>query len=273
MIIKNNLRITILIIIAALSSFPFGCSKKDIEGLTKDPFGKGISGVSVQILKSEFKSTTDGNGKYSLDYVPGTFTIQYSKDGYTTIKLNLAIQQKSKFPAEPIVMYPIPKREGIHYIGDTGLIQLNPVPVLETEQHVRDRSSYSMAKTPQTADVLNIKSGKATFIDNSRHPRHRFPHQRVMIVLVKLGNGNLIMDYSRPAIGAIIYHYVGVIKDNPSHVGEEKLYLRTVDLAPGNYAWCGMFESLTAGSYGDFLPHKELPCFPFIVSQSFSEKK
>ncbi len=270
MIPKNNLRIAILIIMAALLSFAFGCSKKDIGGVTKDPFGKGISGVSVHILKTQFKSTTDGNGRYSLDYVPGTFTIQYSKDAYTTIRLDLAIQQKSKFPAEPIVMYPIPKEKGIHYIGGSKLIQLQLEPVIQTEERRSGyfpvtRYRYYMANKLtdgselQAKDVLSIKPGKATFIDT-------FPQ---LIKLVKLANGNIIQDYSSGFAGSRNYHYNGLQDDKGHHVGEEKLLLRNVELTPGNYAWCGMVEMILGG----IRPDKSLPCFPFIVLQSSTEKK
>ena len=83
--VRDLKRIRVAVVLLVLVS---GCSKKDIEGVIKDPFGNGVAGVSVQILKTQFKTVTDRDGRYSLDYVPGTFTIRYLKDGYTTHRLN-----------------------------------------------------------------------------------------------------------------------------------------------------------------------------------------
>ena len=34
--------------------------------MIKDPFGNGVAGVSVQILKTQFKTVTDRDGRYHL---------------------------------------------------------------------------------------------------------------------------------------------------------------------------------------------------------------
>ncbi len=101
-------------LLAILLPFTIGCERKDIQGLVRDPFGNGLDSVSVQVLKSAFISTTNKKGAYASDYVPGTFMLKFSKPGYTTMHLELAIQQKMRFPAELVVMYPIPPEAGFY---------------------------------------------------------------------------------------------------------------------------------------------------------------
>ena len=100
------------------------CSK-NIEGKVTDVFGNGVAGVAIKIDKSNYTTTTDNTGKYSLEYAPGSFSVKYAKSGYTTMRVDLNLQQKTKFPAEEVVMYPIPKEQGVYYIGDKELIKLN----------------------------------------------------------------------------------------------------------------------------------------------------
>ena len=57
-------------LILLLSLFLFSCSKYK-EGEVRDNFGKPVNGVMVSIENSNFKSFTDPNGNYKLDYVPG----------------------------------------------------------------------------------------------------------------------------------------------------------------------------------------------------------
>jgi hypothetical protein len=82
-----------------------------------DPFENRMEGVSVRVVGSAFSAETDKSGRYAVDYVPGSFSVEFSKPGYTTIELWLSIAEKTRFPAEPVVMYPIPDKPGLYYIG------------------------------------------------------------------------------------------------------------------------------------------------------------
>jgi len=236
-----------------------GCSKKDIEGTVHDPHGKGIAGVSVQILKSTFRSTTDPNGRYSLDYIPGSFTIQFSKPDYTTHKLDLTLLQKSKFPAETITLYPIPRGKGFYLIGNSDLVQLPESRVME-EQLVGWPPSirHTFRVIIQNKVVPSTKSGKILFIDTYASSTK----------LVQFQEGYIVQSYTS-FFGDRKYDYDGILKDQTVTAGEEKLPLRIVKLEPGNYAWCEMVETTSGG----IRPDQKLPCFPFAVLQSISGEK
>jgi hypothetical protein len=250
-----------------------GCSK-NIEGNVSDPFGKGIEGVNVQILTTQFKATTDSSGKYSIDFVPGAFTIQFSKNDYTTHKIDLNMPQKSKFAAEPVTLYPIPKNPSIYLLGDSGLLELAPKPVGVEEKSIRwppppsNQYRYYMigdqaeSKENQKNANISIKPGKAVFVDKYPKPARLF----------KLGDGNALQEYTSAwgGRGDRKFIYNGLLEHKERTVGDEMLFLRTVDLEPGNYAWCGMVEVASGG----MRPDKDLPCFPFAVAApQASEKK
>lgn len=55
--------------------------------------------------------------------------------------------------------------------------------------------------------------------------------------------------------------YTGFIQDSESRKGNEGLFVRTVDLSPGSYAWVQM---LSTGSIGD-IPKKGGAVCGFLV--------
>lgn len=86
----------------------FSCAKKKIEGQVFDNFNQPLEGVIVTIANSTFQATTDSEGSYSIDYVPGSINLSYTKQGYTSGNLNLDITRKESFPAQKIVLIKIP---------------------------------------------------------------------------------------------------------------------------------------------------------------------
>lgn len=234
----HNRRLHVLILVVSLFFLLNGCSKKNIEGTVSDPFGKGLAGVEVQILKSQFKATTSSDGKYSIEYVPGTFTIQYAKVGYTTHKLDLNIQQKSKFPAELVTLYPIPKSEGFFLQTTSGFQELPSKQIKyeisgNAEHHVyRITDNQSEQNAQHDISSISIKAGTAIFVDN--YPKSSG--------LFKIGNNNILLEYNN-VWGSITYIYNGRIKDKSERVGVEELLLRKVELQPGSYAWCEVFHT------------------------------
>lgn len=75
-----------LLAIAILSACLLGCGKNEedsnIMGKVINVFGDPLGGVHVSIENSEFTSITGQDGMYSLDYVPGTIKIVYTKEGF-----------------------------------------------------------------------------------------------------------------------------------------------------------------------------------------------
>ena len=126
-ITRNSWAIRTIIVLALGAFVLTGCSKnKNIEGEVKDIFGNSLRDVTVKIEKTTFSTKTDDSGVYSLDYVPGSINLTFHKDGYTTTNLSLDIQQKAHFPAETMVLYPIPTENVFFYIdiGSNQLVKL-----------------------------------------------------------------------------------------------------------------------------------------------------
>ena len=111
--------ISILTIFVLTSCSP----PQKIEGEVKDNFGNSLTGVEVKIQGTTFQAETDESGKYSLDYAPGTFKIDFRKEGYLGTTLELAISEKSYLPAETqtLIKYPEP---GVSLLSSDGYYPL-----------------------------------------------------------------------------------------------------------------------------------------------------
>jgi len=206
-----------------------GCGKnKRIEGKVQDAFGSPLSDVTVKIEKSAFSAKTDGSGQYSLDYAPGPIKLIFSKKGYTTRELTLNIQQKVHFPAEKMVLYPIPTENGLFYIDidNKRLVKLDKNGTMK-EREGGAKSYY--IQPPK--NVPTIKAGKSMFIDE-------VPYR---INLATVNKDGLIYKGDFDILGRYDY-YNGFLEDEGERVGKEKLWVRTVDLSPGLYAWVQIDE-------------------------------
>ena len=85
-----------------------GCSKPVIEGQVVDDLGVPVEGVVIKIMNSSLSSKTDSEGKYSVTFVPGEIKLMFTKSGYVSDSLSLNITEKTKYPAENIILYKIP---------------------------------------------------------------------------------------------------------------------------------------------------------------------
>lgn len=227
------------------------CGRKHVQGIVKDPFGNTIDSVSVQVVKSTFTALTNKNGEYSVDYVPGTFVMRFSKQGYTTQNMELTIQQKMRFPADTVIMYPIPESQGIFLIGEKELIELQPVRVASSQMQISwmsMRYSYSSSELGS----LIIKPGRLRFIDKIPRP----------IKLARLGHNNLIQEFDTELGRRFTYNGV-VENEDKEEIGEEKLLIRTVIVERGSYAWVELVQSFMG-----FRPNENSPCYPFQVEYS-----
>ena len=118
--VKRIFLIACILILAACSSKP------EIEGTVKDYFGSPVEGVQVSIENSAFTAITDADGKYQIEYMPGTFTVVFTKDGYSTRKMKLNLATKDKFPAEDTVLIKLPDGHGVYFYGKEKIVRLSP---------------------------------------------------------------------------------------------------------------------------------------------------
>ncbi len=81
-----------------------GCGG-EIEGKVVDKKSKPVQGVKVTVLKTKFTATTNENGEYKIDYVPGVLQVNFQHSpcyGEKSVELN--ISKKMKYPMEDIVL-------------------------------------------------------------------------------------------------------------------------------------------------------------------------
>lgn len=225
---------TAFVFLIMASILIIGCEKNEkIEGKVEDIFGNPLKDVTIKIQKSTFSSTTDGSGSYSLDYAPGTIALVFSKPGFTTSNLELNIQQKTRYPAEVITLYPIPQEDGVFYIdiANRRLVKLEENGKIETikpKDYFSLSTSYRHYARNYNPLTLTIKSGKAMFIDRSPY-KARFSSVKEN-GLIYGGNSNIE--------GNDVYS--GFLQDAVSKIGDEKLIIRTVELSTGSYALVNM---------------------------------
>lgn len=232
-----------LLIIILLVILGLGCGRKGVKGVVKDPFGKGIQGVSVKIVNSTISSLTDANGCYFIEYVPGMFTIKFSKQGYTMHTLDLALQKKALFPAETMIMYPIPDEQGVYYIGEKELVKLKSHTVKFYEYPLQGKQ-HAYFYAPTSGNLIT-KPGISKFIVNI--PDTIFP--------VCLTEQGIIQHYTFDW-GFHDIKYDGIINESYEEIAEKHL-IRTIDLKWGDYAWVTMKNKIV---------QKESIYYPFIAA-------
>jgi len=98
-----------------------GCSPEPrVTGKVFDGFGKPVLGATVQVQGTTFIVSTDTSGEYSLPYVPGTFTVDIHKQGFTSAHFSLNITSPMKYPAALVTLLPIPQTPGFYLLGASG---------------------------------------------------------------------------------------------------------------------------------------------------------
>jgi len=233
----------------------WGCDKSEIKGVIQDPFGNPLIDVQVSIVNSELKTKTGKNGQYAIPYITGTFKIKYVKSGYTTQITDFTIQEKTSYPAQPIVLYPIPKEPGLYYLHDNNLVKLSPTKIISQETKLKTTNLFGKEKRGfYPAEILNpvVVEGKVQFID--MHPEELVP--------MRLNEKGDFLQLTTEGLSLKLdVVYDGSISEEKNEVGEEKLCVRTLDLKQGAYAWVEFGLNI----FGHFLPKHKGVCFPFVV--------
>lgn len=112
------------------------CGKRAIiEGIVKDNFSDPVQDVTVKVEGTTFQTTTNGDGKYSVEYIPGAITISYLKPNYTPANRQLSVVVKDRVPAEEVILTKLPPGNGIYLLDGknliplpTGIVRIHEVP-------------------------------------------------------------------------------------------------------------------------------------------------
>lgn len=223
------------------------CSSPRVEGVVQSPSGGGIGDVTVAIEGSAFSTTTGGNGGYSLEYAPGSFTLSFRKPGYTSAELQLSLSEKTRFPAEPITLYPMPATPGVYYLLEDELVSLDQRPIIRTDQVGAMQSRHQFSVSTESLPML--RAGEIIFVDATNETMQ----------LAAVNSDGLVYDVAYQFMtGRPIYQEY--VEDATEEVGLEKLRLRRVNLAAGRYAWIQLGRGPIIASEG---PRGS--SFPFVV--------
>jgi hypothetical protein len=226
------------------------CGKPSLSGLVVDPFGVGLANATVGIENTNLSASTDDRGAYKIDYLPGAFRLQVKKPGYTSSAVAYNLSQPADVPAANIVLYPIPKSQGIFYLGKTGLVELP-----RAGQSIRTvREAYGSRYRyyfPLAAGVPELPAGPAVFIDTSSDQ---------LQLATALDVDGKFFEVVFPTMITMTRLASGFARVTTKQVGEEKLVIHEASLHTGPYAWIEMTEQAFV------LPGKHY-C-PFLVEQS-----
>ncbi|WP_101689960.1 carboxypeptidase-like regulatory domain-containing protein [Dysgonomonas massiliensis] len=98
--------------LSVISLIIFTSCNKTINGKVYDNFGKPIEGVEVAIQGSDYKTTTNKQGQFSIDYTPGNFVLNFHKEGYRDAIQELSISEKQDYPLEQKELLKLPTEKG-----------------------------------------------------------------------------------------------------------------------------------------------------------------
>ncbi len=253
-----------ILLLVAIFTISGACGSKKIQGQVTDSFGAPLSGVTVRIEKTQFLATSESDGGFTLEYAPGEFVIQFSLEGYTTEGIELSVHEKSSVPLQPVVLYPVPREEGIFLLTEDGLRDLSATcEVSEERRRYREGWAYLTKYTYRLqawgGPEHDFEPGELTFIDSQGG-------QAVLVEVTPDGEGN----------GGIIARYTGSsgfadqskpelltpVVEQREHVGREELLLRRVLVEPGvRYGWI----SMAPGLLGVAFPKPKTSCYYFTA--------
>jgi len=147
--------ISIFLFISLLLAICGGCGQKGVSGQVVDPEGNYIEGVLVKIEKSNFEAATDKEGKYIVDYAPGSFKIIFSKNNYSKYEMELNLSNKTLFPAETITLYPVRDEKELYSIKGKHYKRLSPKDEWEIMSKIKQLRSVSNGNIKLTKELLS----------------------------------------------------------------------------------------------------------------------
>jgi hypothetical protein len=214
-----------------------------ISGNVVDFEGKPLVGAQVEVVGSTFHATTDKEGKYQVEYAPGTVTVKYSRkatsgtdrdsnDETRTYPLATA----TKYPAAPVELLPIP-------IASFGVLQkdhkfgsdLNSTPYQSKDYEQQGTDPFNLL--PISHHILFIKpddtkanilhsSLPLTFIETDDKHIHYHPY--------RVNDDGQFADFWHSPVSA---HEVVINElDDPTEI-RGKLIIHHTKIGPGKYIW------------------------------------
>lgn len=116
-------RLTVALCLLALA----GCYRSAVRGAVVDFEGETLPGVAVSVEDTAFQDVTNGVGRYSVRYYPGTVRLHFSKTGYTPSVLELEAGGPWPVDAPNVVLWHLPINRGVFFFVDGHYIATAPV--------------------------------------------------------------------------------------------------------------------------------------------------
>ena len=198
-----------------------------IEGTVQSVFGKPVPGAMVTITNTQFSATTDQNGHYQLDYVPGEFSVVVEKDGFLSTSYTLNISQKLHYPANPVSLLPeIPNNSmAVLDIENSNLSVLKGVGAYRKALNHPDgfETAYYVALNSEE-ELPTFGAGNLSFLDSASGKNSYY--------LFKLKADNKYFSVGRSKTQRYLD---GVVAGEIIKL--ENIKKHSFELAPGKYAW------------------------------------
>lgn len=215
-------------------TFPFlkACADNpEISGQVIDFFGDPVEGVKVTIPGTTYNTSTGGDGRYAITYVPGEVHVSFTKEGYTGANMEFTLSTEAAVPAETVVLYKIPKRKGIHLLSEKMYHTLRQSELSREQKKFPSTLKWSAPayevtySTPPHALWSVEASEKLVFVDNSDTP----------IALLRVNEDSELLKHTKYRNGETKIA-ADVIDENVRPVGNG-LTVREAQLPAGSYAF------------------------------------
>lgn len=146
------------------------CKKAAIKGEVLDGFGKPVDNALVQIDGTQFEAHTNGSGKYSVGYVPGSsISVSITKPGYTGTSFKASIATESTYPAASVTIFKIPSDSAISVIAGGKYVPLTQLPM--QDRGVSSVGNFGMSTSillyyfdVDSLKILTVRKGATPFV-------------------------------------------------------------------------------------------------------------
>jgi hypothetical protein len=124
---------------SALVVFLCACGASPrLDGVVVDIWGNPVEGALVKLEGFPDRPVSDGHGRFSLPYAPGTHVLKAGREGYIQEDLQITIPDDPAAAPEVVFrLYPIPVEKGFHVVGADGYVKLEAKPVRALGNNLR----------------------------------------------------------------------------------------------------------------------------------------
>lgn len=137
-------------IFASLALLGCGEQEPQLTGIVLDIWGNPIRGAQVQIENTRLAAISSDSGAYAVPYVPGSFSLLISADGYNSRRVELNVAEAMEYPLDDTRLYKRPDSAGLFLVGARAYI-----PLIESDLEWSDDSQNRRTWTLRYPDYEN----------------------------------------------------------------------------------------------------------------------